>query len=116
MDCGDPPTLENGIISISNQSVAVYECDKDYDLQDGIALRTCLTSGNWSNEDILCTRSESIYSLYIQWLKLFSHCVHDTADKCVGSDCPFNSSALPATVNNVIQTVIYVLVLFLTGQ
>ena len=94
----------------------MYECDKDYELRDGIALRTCLTSGNWSDEDILCTRSESTFSLYIQWLISFSHSVHDTADKCVGSDCTFSGSALSATANNVIQTVIYVLVLVLTGQ
>ncbi|CAI8047957.1 Tyrosine-protein kinase transforming protein SEA [Geodia barretti] len=59
-DCGDPPEVENGLISyisFNATTTVTYECADGYYLQEGIEYstsRTCLTSGNWSKENILC--------------------------------------------------------------
>ena len=61
VDCGDPPEVENGeIISISTRttvdSVVTYKCSDGYQFQEGYNMsRTCLASGNWSEENILCS-------------------------------------------------------------
>ena len=59
MDCGPPPELDNGNVTFDSTlfgSVATYECDEDYFFDDGIKMtRTCLESGEWSNEDLQCS-------------------------------------------------------------
>ena len=59
MDCGLPPELDNGRVDYNSTlfgSVATYECNEDYFFDDGIKpTRTCLESGHWSNEDLLCS-------------------------------------------------------------
>ena len=60
-DCGDPPEVENGLISyisFNATTTVTYECADGYYLQEDIEYstsRTCLTSGNWSEENILCS-------------------------------------------------------------
>ena len=60
-DCGDPPGVENGLISyisFNATTTVTYECADGYYLQEGIEYstsRTCLTSGNWSKESISCS-------------------------------------------------------------
>jgi hypothetical protein len=65
-DCGDPPEIENGLISYisfnATTTTVTYECADGYYFQEGVEYstsRTCLTSGNWSEENILCTPLES---------------------------------------------------------
>ena len=60
VDCGPPPELDNGNVTFSStlvDSVATYECDEDYFFDDDgtKTTRTCLDSGEWSNEDLLCS-------------------------------------------------------------
>ena len=69
MDCGPPPEIDNGNVTFDSTlfgSVATYECDEDYFFDDGIkTTRTCLESGEWSNEDILCSECLKIKYLYL---------------------------------------------------
>ena len=57
--CGPPPELDNGNMTFDSTlfgSVATYECDEDYFFDDGTqTTRTCLESGEWSNENLLCS-------------------------------------------------------------
>ena len=59
MDCGNPPTLENGKIldqtGTTFGSMVAYECDEDYLFADeDVKSRTCEATGSWSDEDIRC--------------------------------------------------------------
>ena len=74
-DCGDPPEIENGLISYisfnATTTTVTYECADGYYFQEGVEYstsRTCLTSGNWSEENILCSKLSyhTIYSRYQQ--------------------------------------------------
>ena len=63
IDCGSPPTLDNGQIGMQNTttfgSMVTYECNENYFFDDGTKpSRTCLSSGEWSNEDIRCSKSD----------------------------------------------------------
>ena len=66
VDCSAPPELENGRISNLStntmyNSIASYECTDGYHFHNDNTSRTCLSSGNWSEENILC--GESYYML-----------------------------------------------------
>ena len=61
MDCGDPPTLDNGRLTVSPPasiilgSVVTYECNDGFVFaEDSAMTRECLNTGDWSNEDIRC--------------------------------------------------------------
>ena len=57
VDCEQPPTLDNGTITISTdttyKAIALYECHKGFRLQ-GPELRSCLANGSWSDVDPFC--------------------------------------------------------------
>ncbi|CAI7999234.1 hypothetical protein GBAR_LOCUS2661 [Geodia barretti] len=59
VDCGYPPEIENG--GISNLSITTpynstisYECNDSHHFHNNDTSRTCLSSGNWSDENIFC--------------------------------------------------------------
>ena len=65
VDCGDPPEVLNGRFSsvstatIQNNTVVTYECLEGFQFVEGsghATLRTCLDSGIWSEESILCSK------------------------------------------------------------
>ena len=64
-DCGDPPDVENGFIShifITNITTLTYECTNGYFFQEGVeynTFRTCLSSNDWSEEIISCSKLNS---------------------------------------------------------
>lgn len=65
VDCGHPPHVENGkppILSARGtvfNSVVKYECADGYNFRWGTKTsRSCLASGNWSDEDIHCGERE----------------------------------------------------------
>ena len=56
--CGSPPEIENGKISkfITNTAcnpVVSYECDDGYYFDNWSTNKTCLNSGEWSDESII---------------------------------------------------------------
>ena len=56
IDCGIPPYLDHGNVSyVSSKlnNVAIYTCNYGYRLE-GSQHRTCLLSGHWSSEFIVC--------------------------------------------------------------
>jgi hypothetical protein len=58
-ECGDPPELQNGMISHLNETFVLYDCIDGYQFQEGIEYgtsRTCLTKGIWTNENIICSK------------------------------------------------------------
>ena len=63
-DCGDPPDVENGFIShisITNITTLTYECTDGF-FQEGVeynTFRTCLSSSDWSEEIISCSKLNS---------------------------------------------------------
>ena len=66
MDCGTPPTLDNGKLTVTPPvsttlgATVTYECENGYEFGEGSAMtRTCLDTEMWSNEDIECI-SESL--------------------------------------------------------
>ena len=66
MDCGVPPTLDNGRLtetppaSTTLGSVVTYVCDDGYEFEEGSPMsRTCLETGEWSNEDINCLKDNT---------------------------------------------------------
>ena len=66
MDCGTPPTLENGRLTVTPLtnttvgSIVTYECDDGYEFGEGSAIsQICLKTGDWSNEDIKCNLKTS---------------------------------------------------------
>ena len=70
VDCGSPPTLDNGRIAMQDMttfdSVVTYECNENYFFDNGTkSSRTCLSSGEWSNEDIQCSKSFEDYHPFI---------------------------------------------------
>ncbi|CAI8045234.1 Tyrosine-protein kinase transforming protein SEA [Geodia barretti] len=82
LDCGLPPELENGrmsnlSITTTYNSTVTYECKDGYYFHNNDTSRTCLSSGNWSDENILCisTEEDSI---------------------CEGIFCPFGAGVLTA--------------------
>jgi hypothetical protein len=79
LDCGLPPELENGrmsnlSITTTYNSTVTYECKDGYYFHNNDTSRTCLSSGNWSDENILC-KEDSI---------------------CEGIFCPFGAGVLTA--------------------
>ena len=68
LDCGNPPELENGRISnlsittMYNSTVS-YECKDGYYFHNNDTSRTCLSSGNWSDENILCSECHSFFTV-----------------------------------------------------
>ena len=66
VDCGVPPPLDNGRLSETSPanttagSNVTYVCDDGYEFEEGSAIsRTCLESGDWSNEDITCIKDNT---------------------------------------------------------
>ena len=66
VDCGTPPPLENGKLTVTPPvsatlgATVTYECDDGYEFGEGSAMnRTCLDTGEWSNEDIKCNLKTS---------------------------------------------------------
>ena len=62
MDCGDPPELENGELTETPPtrttvgSTVTYVCDDGYVFDECSEMsRTCLETGDWSNEVIECS-------------------------------------------------------------
>ena len=58
VDCGDPPAPENGDVSADQTTLgntATQSCNEGYILQ-GVEERTCLPSGEWSDEVAQCER------------------------------------------------------------
>ena len=70
LDCGHPPELENGRISNLSNSTASYECNDGYYFHNNDTSRTCLSSGNWSDENILCSEYMSFTTLIFYSLAL----------------------------------------------
>ena len=66
VDCGAPPELEisNPSMTTTYNSTDSYECIDGYHFQNDYTLRTCLSSGNWSEENMLCGECHSII-LYV---------------------------------------------------
>ena len=65
LDCGLPPELENGrmsnlSITTTYHSTVTYECKDGYYFHNNDTSRTCLSSGNWSDENILCSECHSL--------------------------------------------------------
>ena len=63
VDCGSPPDLPHGNVTFQDTiygNVAVYECDMGFRLM-GQSNRTCLASGLWSTEVILCVGESMIF-------------------------------------------------------
>ena len=61
IDCGSPPAPDNGRIVMLNMttfgSMVTYECNENYFFGNGTEpSRTCESSGEWSNEDIQCSK------------------------------------------------------------
>ena len=63
MDCGAPPELENGRFTVDPptstvfDSMVTYECDENFTFEDSTMVsRTCQASGDWSDEDIKCSK------------------------------------------------------------
>ena len=62
VNCGPPPTLDNGRLTetptnTTAGSTIMYVCDNGYVFEEGSAMfRTCLETGEWSNEYIKCRR------------------------------------------------------------
>ena len=66
VDCGVPPTLDNGRLtetppaSTNLGSTVTYVCDDGYKFEEGSPMsRTCLETGEWSNEDIKCLQDNT---------------------------------------------------------
>ena len=66
MDCGTPPTLENGKLTVTPPvsttlgATVMYECDDGYEFGQGSAMsQTCRDTGEWSDEDIKCNLKTS---------------------------------------------------------
>ena len=76
VDCGvlDDPT--NGMVSNSTifDSTATYTCDTGYSLT-GNDTTTCLISGNWSSEPIICTSKNSITDVAVNLITKNVHCL-----------------------------------------
>ena len=64
VDCGQPPSLQNGQFTLSTGTIggsrATYTCFRGYRLV-GSTTRTCLITGQWSQESISC-QSEPQYT------------------------------------------------------
>ena len=65
VECGDSPEVLNGRISsvptatIQNNAVVTYECLEGFQFVEGnghATSITCLGSGNWSEESVLCSK------------------------------------------------------------
>lgn len=58
VDCGQPPALDNGGISVAQtafNSTALYSCNNGY-LLNGPIMRTCQDNGAWSGVNPTCER------------------------------------------------------------
>ena len=58
VDCGELNPPVNGMVNVSGtttNSTASYSCDEGYDLV-GVSTRTCLSSGDWSHDEVECKR------------------------------------------------------------
>ena len=56
VDCGPPPTPENGQVEFNrtlNGAESNYSCNRGFILE-GVSIRTCLSSGNWSGDIPMC--------------------------------------------------------------
>jgi len=70
VDCGTPPNIDNGSPDVSSTlfgAVATYMCDEGYQLATPANQTTCLSSGNWSNEIILCEAGIVLLLPGMQW-------------------------------------------------
>lgn len=59
MDCGDLPDPDNGLVQLTNTTLgaaAAYDCDFGFQL-NGVETRTCIETGEWSDEAPTCTRT-----------------------------------------------------------
>ena len=77
VDCGDLDDPTNGMVSNHTaifDSTATYTCDTGYS-PTGNDTTTCLISGNWSSEPIICTSKNSITDVAVNLITKNLHCL-----------------------------------------
>ena len=100
VDCGNPPELQNGEVlmnTTTENSVVTYECINGYRFHENITSRTCLASGNWSQENISCSELLFLHHKTIFHWKIYLLTVK-IDDGCEGSDCGLSAGVLAAII------------------
>ena len=100
VDCGNPPELQNGEVlmnTTTENSVVTYECINGYRFHENITSRTCLASGNWSQENISCSELLFLHHKTIFHRKIYLLTVK-IDDGCEGSDCGLSAGVLAAII------------------
>ena len=63
IDCGDLENPPNGVVQVSNTTfgaAATYDCNVGFILE-GVDVRFCIETGEWSDEEPVCARKYDIF-------------------------------------------------------
>ena len=82
--CSQLSDPANGTVrwtGLTNGSLAVYSCDKGYQLS-GDRIRTCMSNGMWSGQEPTCIRKKNTFVMFTQlyrYFRYFRYLLHEYA-------------------------------------